>query len=77
MLPIALVIAALAVVCGIILLSLRFSHDQPLVCPFCQIGFTTDLYFLQQNALTACPFCHQWMVVTRVGNKNVVKKPFA
>jgi uncharacterized protein YbaR (Trm112 family) len=77
MLPIIIVMAAIVVVCGVILLSLRFNHDQSLVCPHCQIGFTTDLYFLQQNALIACPFCHRWMVVTRVGEKNIAKKPFA
>ncbi|MEM2094036.1 MAG: hypothetical protein QXI32_01910 [Candidatus Bathyarchaeia archaeon] len=77
MLHIVLIIAAVVVLCGAILLSLKPSHDQPLVCPFCNIGFTADLYFFQQNTLTACPFCHQWMVVTRVGNKNIAKKPFA
>ena len=69
-------IVAIVVIAVIILLSLKYNNDQDLKCPYCQLDFTTDLFFLGENALVSCLFCHRWMIVSRISNKNVVKKIF-
>ncbi|MCJ7634663.1 hypothetical protein MUP77_20020 [Candidatus Bathyarchaeota archaeon] len=69
-------IVAIVIIAVVILLSLNYKNTQSLKCPSCQLDFTTDLFFLGQNTLVSCPFCHRWMVVSRVSNRNFVKKLF-
>ena len=70
---VVLVVVAI-IICVTILLSLNYKYDQALVCPNCQIDFTTDIYLLYGNSLVACPFCYHWMLVQQVRDRYIVKK---
>lgn len=70
-------IVAVVIIVVVLLLSLNYKNSQALKCPYCQLDFTTDLFFLKQNTLVACPFCRRWMMVTRVMDRNIIKKLFA
>lgn len=69
-------IVAIVIIAVVIVLSLNYKVNQSLKCPSCLLDFSTDLFFLGQNTLVSCPFCHRWMVISFVSNRNVVKKLF-
>jgi len=68
---------AVVIISVVLLLSLNYKGNETLKCPHCELDFTTDLFFLKNSTLVACPFCRRWMVVTRVMDRNLVKKLFA
>ena len=70
-------IVSAVIIVVVVLLSLNYKSSQALKCPYCQLDFTTDLFFLKQSTLIACPFCRRWMLVTRVMDRNIIKKLFA
>ena len=57
-----------------IVLMIRYTANQNRRCPYCQLEFVTDLFMIKKNALPVCPFCHQWILVTKSFNKYIVKK---
>jgi|GEM_PF-3341038 len=69
-------LVAIVLIVVVILLSLNYKSNQALKCPHCQLDFTADLFFLNKGTLVSCPFCHRWMVVARVMDRNVAKKLF-
>ena len=69
-------VVATVIIAVVILLSLKYKSNQALRCPYCQLDFTADLFLLGQNTLVSCPFCQKWMVVTKMADRNVVKKLF-
>ena len=71
---IGIVAAVIAIV--VIILSLKYHSNQALRCPVCLLDFTSDLFLLGQNTLVSCPFCHQWLTVTRTDDKNVARRLF-
>ena len=71
---IGIVAAVIAIV--VILLSLKYHSNQALRCPVCMLDFTADLFLLGQSTMVSCPFCHQWLTVTRTDGKNVVRRLF-
>jgi len=70
-------VVGVVIIVVVLLLSLKYKSSQALKCPYCQLDFTTDLFFLKQSTLVACPFCRRWMMVTRMMDRNVIRKLFA
>ena len=69
-------ISVILVIIVAIILKLKYSADQHLLCPHCKLEFTADLLLFMDNSMNQCPFCHKWVLVKKIQNGLEVKKPF-
>ena len=66
-------IIALGIIIAIVM-TLKYSANQHIKCPHCELEFTTDLLLFQDNTLSLCPFCHRWIMVRRIQDRLVARK---
>ena len=57
LLPNIIIAVIVILLAGIaIVLIIRYTANQNLRCPYCQLEFVTDLFMIKENALLVCPF---------------------
>lgn len=72
-------IIVLVIVLGVIVaivMTLNYSANQNIKCPYCELEFMTDLLLLKDNTISQCPFCHRWITVRKLQDRLVAKKLF-
>ena len=61
----------------VITIMIKYTTNQNIRCPDCQLEFVTELFMIQNNALLVCPFCRQWILATKSSDRYLTKKLFA
>jgi hypothetical protein len=69
-------VVVLVITLSVLILGLNYEKSQNLRCPYCDLEFTSDIYFIGKSTVRSCPFCHRWMIVTRMGDRNIVRRLF-
>ena len=79
MTPVLIVVAVTILLFTVIAIAMmvKYTANQNLICPHCELEFTTDLFVIMGNSLLACPFCRRWVLVVKSFNSYVTKKLFA
>ena len=76
MMPIIIAVIVTFFASVVLVLMIKFTAGQNIMCPHCKLEFATDLFLIGNSGLATCPFCHQWISVTKSSGIVIVKKLF-
>jgi len=76
MIPVIIAVIVTFFASVVLVLMVKLMANQNIMCPHCKLEFVTDLFLIGNSGLVACPFCHQWISVTKSSGIVVVKKLF-
>lgn len=71
---IIIAVVALLLLSVAIILTINYTANQSITCPHCQLEFITDLFQIRGRALLTCPFCHNWILVTKAFEEYMAEK---